>query len=507
MALPKEPRQKMINLMYLVLTALLALNVSSEVLNAFKIVNKSLINANGVIDQKNNSTFESFQKKLQDPKTADSAKVWLPKAEQAKSLSDRLYNYIESLKTDLMVAADQKVPGGEFKEDNLEASTHLFVEGPKGKELLQKLTDYRRDLLNIDPQINAEFQRTLPIDLAVPKTNDEANRQWEAYYFRMTPTLAALTMLSKFENDVKNSESQVVDFCHRKVGAVEVVYNEFQAFAGTNSQYLMPGQELVITAGVGAFSNAARPNITVDGAGVSLNAEGVAEYRTTVSGPGTYTKTVKISFVKPSGQVATVDKKVEYTVGSPTGASVSADAVKVLYIGLDNPLTITGGIGGAEKTIASIDKGILVSRGGGKYIANVTAPGKAIITVTAEGKPTAFEFRVKRVPDPVPMVGASQGGRVPVNNIKAQQGVRADLRDFVFEGVKFEILGFTVYATGRGFEEQPGISPNPGAYFNADSKRILNNLRPGSSLIIDEIKARGPGGDTRSLPAMAFNLY
>ena len=84
----------------------------------------------------------------------------------------------------------------------------------------------------------------------------------------MTPTIAAITMLSKFQNDVKNSEAQVVDFCHRKVGEVEVVYNEFQAFAGTNSQYLMPGQELVITAGVGAFSKAAKPSITIDGAGV-----------------------------------------------------------------------------------------------------------------------------------------------------------------------------------------------------------------------------------------------
>ena len=121
----------------------------------------------------------------------------------------------------------------------------------------------------------------------------------------MTPTIAAITMLSKFENDVKNSEAQVVDFCHRKVGEVEVVYDEFQAFAGTNSQYLMPGQELVITAGVGAFSKAAKPTVTVDGSGVGLNTEGVAEYKTTVGGPGTYTKTVNITFVKPDGTTAT----------------------------------------------------------------------------------------------------------------------------------------------------------------------------------------------------------
>jgi gliding motility-associated protein GldM len=497
----------MINLMYLVLTALLALNVSAEILNAFRTVNNSLANANIIIETKNQGIFQSFEKKMSDPKTAEKAKIWNDKASQAKTYADNLYDYIESLKGDLMKASGQEMPGGEYKEDNIDAPTRVLVEGGRGKDLFQKLSQYRNNLLNIDPDIKREFDKTLPIDLSTPKTYSQGNSDWASAYFRMTPTIASITMLSKFQNDVKNSEAQVVDYCHRKVGEVEVVYNEFQAFAGTNSQYLMPGQELVITAGVGAFSKAAKPNISVDGAGVGLNTEGVAEYKTKVGGPGSYTKTVNIRFLKPDGTTANVAKKVEYTVGSPTGASVSADAVKVLYIGLDNPLTITGGTAGAEKTSARMDVGSLTGKGGGKYMARVGSPGKATITVTVEGKSTPFEFRVKRVPDPIAMVGASQGGRVPANAVKAQQGVRADLRDFVFEGVKFDIIGFTVYATGRGFEEQPGISQNPGAYFNGESKRILDRLRPGSSLIIDEIKARGPAGDTRTLPTMAFNLY
>lgn len=507
MSLPKEPRQKMINLMYLVLTALLALNVSAEILNAFRTVNHSLANASDIIETKNQGLFQSFQKKMADPKTAEKAKIWNDKATQAKSYADNLYNNIESLKGDLMKASGQEKAGGEYKEDNIDAPTRLLVDGGRGKELFQKLTEYRNNLLNIDPEIKREFDKTLPIDLSTPKTSSEGNNDWPSAYFRMTPTIASITMLSKFQNDVKNSEAQVVDYCHRKVGEVEVVYNEFQAFAGTNSQYFMPGQELVISAGVGAFSKAAKPSINIDGAGVGINTEGVAEYKTRVGGPGTYTKTVNITFLKPDGSTARVAKQVEYTVGSPTGASVSADAVKVLYIGLPNPLTITGGTGGAEKTAARMDVGSLVNKGGGHYIATVSSPGKATVTVTVEGKSTPFEFRVKRVPDPVPMVGASNGGRINPNAIKAQQGVRADLRDFVFEGVKFDILGFTVIGTGKGFEEQPGISPNQGPYFNGGSKGILEKLRPGSSLIIDDITARGPDGMTRKLPTMAFNLF
>jgi gliding motility-associated protein GldM len=398
--------------------------------------------------------------------------------------------------------------GGEYKEDNLDAPTRLLVEGNKGKDLYQRLAAYKANLFGIDNSIREEFAKTLPMDLSTPKSASEGNRTWEAAYFRMTPTIASITMLSKFQNDVRNSEAQVVDYCHRQIGSVELVYDEFQAFAGTNSQYLMPGQELVITAGVGAFSKSARPTISIDGSGMALNPQGVAEYKTTVGGPGTYSKKVRISFIKPDGTPGLLEKEVPYTVGSPTGASVSADAVKVLYIGLDNPLTVTGGSAGAEKTQANITGGgSLRSLGGGKYIANVRAPGKATINVTVEGKTTPFEFRVKRVPDPVAMIGQSAGGRIATNALKAQQGVRADLRDFVFEGVKFDIISYVFYATGAGFLETPGISQNSGPYFNADSKRFLERCRPGSTVVIDEIKARGPGGDIRVLPTMAFNLF
>jgi gliding motility-associated protein GldM len=496
----------MINLMYLVLTALLALNVSSEILNAFKTVNNSLMNANGIIEAKNQGIFNSFEKKIADPKTAQLAAIWKPKAEQARTYADGLFTYIESLKLELMKEAELDAQGN-YKEDNLDVPTRVLVDGPKGKELIKRLTEYKANLLSLDPAIRAEFEKTLPLDLAIPASNNTAaKKDWGYAYFHMTPTVAAITMLSKFENDVKNSEALVVDFCHRKVGEVQVVYDEFQAFAGTNSQYLMPGQELVITAGVGAFSKAARPTVSVDGSGIPLNSEGVAEFKTRVGGPGTYTKTVNITFVKPDGSTASIPKKVEYTVGSPTGASVSADKVKVLYIGLENPLTITGGSGGDEKTSASMTSGNLRKVGAGKYIATVSSPGTTTINVTVEGKTTPFEFRVKRIPDPVAKVGASNGGQLPVNAFKAQAGVRADLQDFVFEGVKFDIISYVVYATGAGFLESPGISQNGGAYFNEGSKRIIEKTRPGSSIIIDEIRARGPDGNTRQLPTMAFNL-
>src|SRR3979490_2247749 len=102
MALPREPRQKMINMMYLVLTALLALNVSAEILNAFKTVNNSIIQSNTVVAEKNNLTYQSFDQKLKDPQTAALAQVWAPKAQEVKKLSSEVYNLIEQLKGQLI---------------------------------------------------------------------------------------------------------------------------------------------------------------------------------------------------------------------------------------------------------------------------------------------------------------------------------------------------------------------------------------------------------------------
>ncbi|WP_262915057.1 hypothetical protein [Niabella ginsengisoli] len=115
MALPKEPRQKMINVMYLVLTALLALNISSEVLNAFRTMDKSFLNANATIDKKTQTIFSSLEQKINDPKTRDLAAIWKPKADRAKQLSDELIAYIDNIKTQIQNEAGG-ADGGHFNE-------------------------------------------------------------------------------------------------------------------------------------------------------------------------------------------------------------------------------------------------------------------------------------------------------------------------------------------------------------------------------------------------------
>lgn len=515
MSLPKEPRQKMINMMYLVLTALLALNVSNEILNAFKTVNNSLNTASSMVEKKNVDIFKSFQKKIEDPKTKEKAEIWMPKALKAKALSDDLYAFIDGLKEELKKESGLKVVNGveDFKEDDLEAATRLLVESPpsgkgKGKILFDRLKKYKEDLLAIDPDVAKEVGPTLPLDLTPPPTTNKAVKDDMSYlYFHMTPTIAAITILSKFQNDIKNSEGQVVEYCHKEIGEVELIYDEFAAFAGTNSQYLMPGEELIITAGIGAFSKAAKPNITVDGAPVAVKEDGSAEYKSTVSGSGANIKKVRISYTKPDGTIATVEKEVKYTVGVPSGLVVSTDKTRVFYQGLDNPLSVTGG-GGDEKVSVSVDGNGVSSRkdGPGQYIVSCQNLGSATVTAS-DGKSTQrITIPIKRVPDPLATVGGKAGGPIAANVFRVQKGVAAELRDFVFEGVRYEVTSFTLICTGKGFEETLGIAEVTGYYFNADAQSLLKRCQPGSTVVIDEIKVKGPGGSRQLDQNISFTL-
>ena len=174
MALPKEPRQKMINIMYLVLTALLALNVSSEILNAFKVVDKSLRTSNDNISTANATIYESLKAKLADPGTHEKAVVWNANAEKAKTLSKEMSEYIDKLKLDLKKEAGSKMVDvngkqeEQFKEDDLEAATRLFGNGPggqkQGPELEKKLKDYTKAMLDIDPEIRQKLLKEVRSD-------------------------------------------------------------------------------------------------------------------------------------------------------------------------------------------------------------------------------------------------------------------------------------------------------------------------------------------------------
>jgi gliding motility-associated protein GldM len=496
----------MINIMYLVLTAILALNVSAEVIEAFKTVDKSLENSTSNIEAANGTLFKSLAAKLSDPQVdKDKLQKWTDASNKVKKLSDDLTVYIDGLKKDLKVGSGLRMVDGKesFKEDGLDASTRIFETGGKGPELEKKLKDYKAAVLAIDAEIGSKFSTNFPVDLTPVVGREGKVKDFTAGYFHMTPTVAAITMLSKFQNNVKNAENQVITFCHSKIGEVKVIYDKFAAIVGQSSNYLMPGDKMTITAGVGAYSTAAQPQITIGGSSVPVNAEGVAVREFNADGSGAKSVPVTVTYTKPDGTKETKSYSMEYTVGQPGGAAVMLDKMNVFYIGVDNPITISSGTGWDKTTVSA--SGCTISGTGSKRTVRVSSPGAASITVSADGKSSKFDFRVKRIPDPIIKVGPSGGGRMQALIFRNQQFVRADLENFDFQA-NFSVTGATVYFNVPGDRNVKTVTLSSGNLSAA--KAYMDQLAPGSTVTFDNIKVVGPDGQPRTIQnPPGFSLF
>jgi gliding motility-associated protein GldM len=511
MALPREPRQKMINMMYLVLTALLALNVSSEILNAFKTVNTSLENTNITVDKSTATLMTSLDEKRKDPATANRANLWYPKAEQVTVLSKDIFNYIQGLKDRILTDAggDPKDPNKKYKDGDMDITTRIMIEKSAGQELERRLAAYKKAILAIDPAIDSAFKTSLPINLEKPKSISKAGKTWEGAYFHMVPTVAGLTILSKFQNDVKTSENRVVQFCHNKVGEVNVVFDSYAAVIGQNSNYLMPGQELEIMAGVGAFSKKAKPEIYIGGAKTEIGEDGAAHTKLASGGIGAHSVPVRIIFMnQESGKMDTINKTVTYTVGQ-ANASIALDKMNVLYIGVDNPVSIAASGGGDDKVKATITggSGILTRVGAGKYVARVNSvTDKCIITVTVDGKVAgASEFRVRTVPQAQAYVGGSpSGANISAGAFKAQGGVGAGIKDFPFD-LKYEVVSYT-FTIDTDDGDLATADANSNAFAGRVRSIIDKNVKAGKLVTIDNIKVKGPDGRTTSAPSLIYYI-
>ena len=514
MGLPKEPRQKMINMMYLVLTALLALNVSAEIINAFKVVDNSLKESNTVLTSSTSAVYSSLNDMLKDPKTADKAGIWQPKAAKAQALAKQTYELIGNYKLQLMTEAGYDPASGDstFKEDNIDAATRLFDTKGEGKNMYEALESFKKNILAIDPEIAKQLGPKIPLNLDIPKSmsgnkpTGDKYKDWTTSYFHMTPTVAALTILSKFQNDVKNTESQVATFCANQVGTVKIIYDKFVPLIGTNSTYFMPGEEMEISAGLGAFNASVKPTVTIDGKNIAVDASGVAETKFNVGGTGSRRMRVTVKYVDPStGELKETTKDIEYTVGAASGVAVMADKMNVLYIGVDNPLTITAGAG-AEKVNATFTGGAISKVGGAKYIARPTTPGEHTITVLVEGKAAGkVTYRVKNLPLPAAYVGNLKAGAVPTATFKAMGGVIAKLEDSEFDA-PYEVVSYTVGALSSDIPDYAPVTNN-GNRWSGGAATLINKLKPGALVVINEIRVKDPSGRVRTLNgSLSYNL-
>lgn len=494
-------------MMYLVLTALLALNVSSEILNAFKTVNNSLEATNNVVNASTKEIMGSLQAKLADQGTRERAQIWYPNAQKVQQLSETLYKDIQKYKDQILSEAGADFAKGDssYKDDNLDIATRIMVEKGGGKDLYTKLDAYKKAILqNIDPKIGTQFANSLPINLAKPKTQNKGNKSWEDAYFRMVPTVAALTILTKFQNDVKTTENKVVSYCHEQVGKVEVIQDAFAALAIANTTNALPGQEIEITAGVGGFSKKISPQITINGQTQTVGDDGAVHYKFKADRLGSNSIPVVIRYTDQNNKEQVITKTVEYVVGQ-SSAAVQLDNMNVLFIGVDNPVTISGS-GSVDQIKASIagGGGSLNGNGAKRFVRVTQETDDCVISITTpDGKVTRVPFRVRSIPDPSPMIGTYKSGNIPASYFKSQAGVRAIVENFYYK-TQFNVTSYRMTGDAAGFDDLMEAN-NTGAEWN-ESKGIVNRCRQGSFITIEDIYAVGPDGRRRKLTPLIFNL-
>jgi hypothetical protein len=203
--------------------------------------------------------------------------------------------------------------------------------------------------------------------------------------------------------------------------------------------------------------------------------------------------------------VKTGEGKFTYEVGQRSVA-VSADKMNVFYTGVDNPITVSAaGVPSGSVRVNVTGDATKASGSGSNFIVKGTKPGNATVSVTADGKSLgSFDFRVKRIPDPVPKVGGSKGGNIASNVFKAQTGLYAELEGFDFEA-RCNIVGYElVYVPQR---KDAVVSANAGGPFNDKSQGMVRAARPGDTYYAQNIKAICPGdGASRQLGTLVFAI-
>ena len=506
MSIPKEPRQLMINLMYLVLTALLALNVSAEVMNAFFSLDKGMKDSGSIVDRSNEAVLNGINKQA-DAYKSDQNEKYRQNAAQAKVIADGFIAYIEGLRVSLFEKAggpNPKVEGQPRDIRNKDLTTRMFISEGLGLEIQNKIEETRTELLKL-ADADKDVEASLPLRVEELPSGIKA-KNWPEFKFKQMPVAAVFPILGKMQSDSKNSYSAILNYCAKKVGGEETIrMDTYEPVVSANKAYLIQGEKYEADVFLGAYSTQA-DNIRISAGGTGLSVQqGKAHYSAVASGLGEKKYNVTINVTNPlTKEVKTYSKEFAYEVGQRSVA-VQLDKMNVFYIGVENPISVSAA-GVSSNDVKVSASGVNVSnKGGGHFVVTATTPGEASLTVSAIGVSQKFTYRVKRIPDPTPMLGAKHRSKAMANGeFRAQGGIATVLENFDFEA-KCDVAGFEVtYLPKR---QDPITKQNSGARWNGDVQDWISKAKPGDAYFFDDIKCKCPGdAAARNLGGLAFKI-
>ncbi len=513
----QTPRQKMINMMYLVLTALLAMNVSKEILEAFVKVEHSLETTIENFTDKNRAIYNQFDQAAKE--NPEKVGEWRDKAYEIKKRADEAHVFIQNIKDELLEATGgiNEETGNPNGMDKAEIPMNMLMVDPKRKDAdgdllgaqirkkIEDFRDYAKDLLN--PTADAQLIHSLEIGLNTdnPPAKEGANPTWETEHFIGLPFAAVSTFLTKMQGDIRNAESDMITYFQSQIGITDVKVNSLEAITMSKSNYILRGDSFISKVFVAAFDTTAQPRVyvydqinddgTFSGDSIELsvkNGKGIFSKKATATGDYRWGGVVHVPI---SGGVQRYPFISEYRVAEPA-VVISPTKMNVLYRGVDNPIEVSVPGVASEDLIVS-GSGCSVTGSKGKYVARAGDGFNATIKVSVKDKLTGktkqlgdMEFRCKRIPPPTAKIAGKVDGKISKSALASTQGVGAFLEDFPFD-INYKVSSFTVRAQDGEFAK---TVPVKGNRFTADVKALISGAKPGSDISFTNIEAVGPDG-------------
>ena len=500
---PETPRQRMIGMMYLVLTAMLALNVSSEILNGFTMVDNSLHTTIKSAESRNKSLYSDFENLYHNNPTK--VKEWLDKALTVKTNSDELFNYLENFKVTLVKMTDKNnAKNGAYVDsiiakDNLDIPSQYGLKEGNGKILQQKIEKYKNFLVTLS--IGNPQKQNMYKEIFATKGGKEG-KKWEDVTFEMMPVSAVVTILTKYQSDVRAAEAEIVQYLKAQTDVNDMRVNRIQALVIPDSRYVIRGDRYKAQIVLSAVDTTQKTSYFVNGANIS---KGLYEASCTSVGPKIYSG--QITVPGNDGITRSYSFKSDYMVGEPT-ATMSNEDLNVVYKGIDNKFSVSvPGVAAANIHIA-VDGGTSAQMSPGRFIIRPTRDGEIRINVFAkiDKKDLAMgggNYRVKYLPDPKAFLQPEDNGAKPIrggfmspSGLKSSNLIASYGNDELVKA-NFAVTGFTLIARGLSPQTVKGSRLSPA---------FIDKLLKGDILMINNIKAVGPDQRERDLGSISIQL-
>lgn len=520
----------MIGMMYLVLTAMLALNVSKDILDGFTRVDDSLHSSIDATYNRNQTLY--FEFKAAYEQNPEKTRDMYDKAGELRRKSNELYDYIQDYKVGLVTLADgenvvaDRINTDEHgdptrnitNKDNKDVTgQYTFVEQAEdgrthGEHLKEEIAKYREFLCALvrehDPQLEGQYSSLFSTDDIFNK-NDHRNEEWTHATFDEVPICASITLLTKIQNDIRASEGQMIKYLKDRTDAADLRVNSFKVYVNSESDYVMKGSKYRANIILAAVDSTRTPRYVVDGK--ELGPDGVYEIVTTTAGQKKITG--ELSFLNNEGELQTYPFEHEYSVGEPS-ASVSNLDMDVIYQDFDNKFRISVPGFPSSKVRAVVEGKTLQPDGKGDIIVKTNAqPGSKVnIVVQADlngdKKMVTMgtqEYTVKQLPKASGFVKYQgvlrEGNRFGAATLLSDKTeIAAAYGPDVLIKVDFELISFETNINGVR-------KSSSGNHFSKDQANQIKKLKAGSTIWITNAKYRpAKGGDVRFIPDFAIIL-